>query len=71
MRVQHFSREAVSWQLLRHPNVVPFLGILRSSSPDDPLYLVSIWMEHGRLTQFIVDNPEEDPLSYVGTFHTS
>jgi serine/threonine protein kinase len=62
---QRLSEELLVWQLVLHPHLVPSLGVLRPSDPEDSIYLVSVWMENGRLTDFINDNPSEDPLIYV------
>jgi serine/threonine protein kinase len=62
---QRFNREALVWRLLRHEHIVPFLGILRSADPADPVYLVSEWMELKRLTEYLGRRPSEDPLLYA------
>jgi serine/threonine protein kinase len=62
---QVWRKEAIVWQLLRHPHIVPFLGILRQESS---LQLVSTWMAHGQLTQYIKAHPEESPLRFVRSF---
>ncbi|KAK1230558.1 hypothetical protein PQX77_006358 [Marasmius sp. AFHP31] len=43
--------EAVLWKQLRHPNVLPFLGVFLDTSGRP--CLVSPWMENGNLTQYI------------------
>jgi hypothetical protein len=42
------------WRQLRHPNVLLFVGLNQELFPQDPLpSLLSPWMEHGRLEDFI------------------
>ncbi|KAJ8077351.1 Rho guanine nucleotide exchange factor [Marasmius tenuissimus] len=43
--------EAVLWKQLKHPNVLPFLGIFLDTSRRP--CLVSPWMENGNLTRYI------------------
>ena len=43
--------EAVLWKQLKHPNVLPFLGVFLDTS-ERPC-LVSPWMENGNLTRYV------------------
>ena len=52
--------EAVVWKRLRHPNVVPFLGVATVS-----LQLVSKWMPNGTLTDYVSTNPHVDRIGLV------
>ena len=47
---QRFCREGVAWKHLRHPNILPLLGV---SLNEHRFALVSEWMEHGNINQFI------------------
>ncbi|KAF8150312.1 kinase-like domain-containing protein, partial [Mycena galopus ATCC 62051] len=47
-----FCREALLWRDLRHPNILPFLGIDRDSFPSS-LCIVSPWMEHGTVLSYL------------------
>jgi serine/threonine protein kinase len=47
---QRFCREVVAWKHLRHPNVLPLLGVTVS---DRRFAMVSRWMEHGNINEFI------------------
>ncbi|KAJ7875387.1 kinase-like domain-containing protein [Mycena olivaceomarginata] len=47
-----FCREALVWKDLHHPNILPFLGIDRDSFPSS-LCMVSPWMEHGTITNYL------------------
>ncbi|KAJ7828484.1 kinase-like domain-containing protein [Mycena olivaceomarginata] len=48
--LKQFGREALIWQQLSHPNVLPFLGLY---TLDGRLCLVSPWMENGHLQQYL------------------
>ncbi|KAJ7619423.1 kinase-like domain-containing protein [Roridomyces roridus] len=48
-------REALVWKDLRHPNILKFIGIDRDSFPDS-LCLVSPWMEHGTVLNYLKDH---------------
>ena len=54
-----FCEEAVVWKRLRHPNVVPLLGVVM------PLQLVSMWMPNGTLGDFVSAKPNVDRISLV------
>ncbi|KAF7331196.1 Kinase-like protein [Mycena sanguinolenta] len=45
-------REALVWRALRHPHILPFLGIDAESFPSS-LCLVSPWMEHGTVINYL------------------
>ena len=59
-KLQSFFREAVMWGRLRHPNIVPFIGITT-----DPLQIVSEWMPNGTLTEFVEKNPDVNRIGLV------
>ena len=48
------------WRHLKHPNVVPLLGVTV-----DPPLLVSDWMCGGDLTEYITNHPDADKPSLV------
>ncbi|KIJ23202.1 hypothetical protein M422DRAFT_196216 [Sphaerobolus stellatus SS14] len=51
---QRMRHEALIWHELRHPNVVPFYGILRMGGKSQVEFsLVSKWMENGILTDYL------------------
>ncbi|KAL0565482.1 hypothetical protein V5O48_016545 [Marasmius crinis-equi] len=54
-----YLREAILWRQLRHPNVLPFLGIYRLEDGHQ-VCLISPWMEDGNLVKFLKDAPPED-----------
>jgi len=47
---QRFCREGVAWKHLRHPNILPLLGV---SLNEHRFALVSEWMENGNINEFI------------------
>ena len=49
--LQRFCREAVAWRHLRHPNILPLLGVTLN---EHRFALVSEWMENGNINEFIV-----------------
>nr|GAT45693.1 kinase-like protein [Mycena chlorophos] len=52
---QRFCREALLWQRLRHPYVLPFVGIDSESFPSF-LCMVSPWMKHGTIIRHLAEN---------------
>ena len=47
--LQRFCREGVAWRHLRHPNILPLLGVTVS---EHRFALVSEWMENGNINEF-------------------
>jgi len=45
-----FCKEVVTWKTLRHPNVLPLLGVTMSGTQ---FAMVSEWMPNGNINQFI------------------
>ena len=52
------------WKRLKHPNIVPLLGITVS-----PFQLVSDWMSGGDLPEYLEKHPDADRIGLVG-FHS-
>ncbi|KAJ6553397.1 kinase-like domain-containing protein, partial [Mycena capillaripes] len=53
-----FSKEAVIWRQLSHPNLLPFLGIFyQEISTRRRLCLVSPWMGNGNIYNYLGSNP--------------
>jgi len=52
-----FSREALIWRQLSHPNVLPFYGIHHWMGNCSRICLVSPWMENGNVVQFLEKFP--------------
>jgi serine/threonine protein kinase len=51
---QRFCREGVAWKHLRHPNILPLLGVTIS---EHRFSMVSEWMDNGNINQFIEKYP--------------
>jgi hypothetical protein len=60
-------KEAMWWRYLRHPRVVPFLGVVAPEPDADRMRLVSQWMPNGTITAFLVKNHRESRIKYVRT----
>ncbi|KAG6809628.1 hypothetical protein H0H92_015483 [Tricholoma furcatifolium] len=48
-----FSKEAILWGQLRHPNILPFYGIFRVK---ERLSMVAPWMENGDVSKYLKNN---------------
>ncbi|KAF9644753.1 kinase-like protein [Thelephora ganbajun] len=55
-----FCREAVIWKRLKHPNILPLLGVTTS-----PLQLISDWIPGGNLQEYIKKHPDTDRLQLL------
>jgi serine/threonine protein kinase len=65
---QAFCREALSWRQLRHPHIVPFLG-LDADSHAPYLCMVSPCMVGGNVLQYVKNHkPNVDVIGLVGIF---
>jgi len=58
--LQSFSKEAVIWRRLRHPNIIPFIGVTT-----DPLQIISEWTPNRTLTESVQANPGMNRISLV------
>ncbi|KAL0061676.1 Rho guanine nucleotide exchange factor [Marasmius tenuissimus] len=56
---KEYLREAIFWRQMKHPNILPFLGIYRLESTQQ-LCLISPWMNKGNLVQFLKASKRED-----------
>ncbi|KAJ7224795.1 kinase-like domain-containing protein [Mycena rebaudengoi] len=54
-----FCREALIWQDLKHPYILPMLGIDRESFPSS-LCMVSPWMENGTVLNYLEEHGRKD-----------
>ncbi|KDQ56134.1 hypothetical protein JAAARDRAFT_321639 [Jaapia argillacea MUCL 33604] len=52
---KQFCRESLLWQMLEHPNILPFLGIDKETSQPH-LCMVLPWMENGHILQYLKKN---------------
>ncbi|PBK82474.1 kinase-like protein [Armillaria gallica] len=62
--LRDFYQEALTWKQLRHPNVLPFLGV--SKDLFTPRYcLISPWMMNGNIMSYLEIHPDHDRLTSV------
>ncbi|KAF9257430.1 kinase-like protein [Marasmius fiardii PR-910] len=57
--LKEYMSEAIVWQQLKHPNLLPFMGMYYLDKAREQLCLVSPWMERGNLVRFLKDTPSE------------
>ena len=63
--LQDFCQETLVWRQLRHPNILPFLGV--SEELFAPSYcLISPWMINGNIMSYLEAHPDHDRLKSVG-----
>jgi len=62
---QNFCKEVVGWKTLRHPNVLPLLGV---TTTNDRLVTISEWMANGNITEYLRMNTNADRLELVCFF---
>ncbi|KAF9789485.1 kinase-like domain-containing protein [Thelephora terrestris] len=57
-----FCKEVVTWKSLRHPNILPLLGVNM-----DGLHfsMVSEWMKNGNIDEFLTENPGANRLGLL------
>ncbi|KAH0586823.1 hypothetical protein H2248_005670 [Termitomyces sp. 'cryptogamus'] len=60
-----FSREAVIWAQLSHPNILPFYGIYFLSDPRKSFCLVSPWISRGNVLEFLTEEPNAHRLRLI------
>ncbi|KAF5349990.1 hypothetical protein D9756_009165 [Leucocoprinus leucothites] len=60
-----FAKEAIVWNQLSHPNVLPFYGIYHLEESIGRVCLVSPWMEEGNVCDYLKRNPEAPRLPLV------
>ncbi|KAF9448603.1 kinase-like protein [Macrolepiota fuliginosa MF-IS2] len=53
-----FTREAIVWKQLNHPNLLPFYGIYQLDDRNGRVCLVSPWMENGNISEYLKVNPD-------------
>ena len=50
VNLQRFCKEFVPWKALRHPNVLPLLGVIMTETK---FAMVSDWMPNGSINEFV------------------
>ncbi|KAF9256325.1 kinase-like protein [Marasmius fiardii PR-910] len=58
-----YLQEAIVWRQMKHPNVLPFLGIYHLENQQ--ICLISPWMEKGNLVQYVRSTPRESIEHYT------
>ena len=53
----------MTWKSLRHPNVLPLVGVTMS---EGQLAMVSDWMVNGNINDFVKAHPDANRLELVG-----
>ena len=51
------------WKTLRHPNVLPLMGVMMSETQ---FAMVSDWMGNGNINDYVKAHPEANRLKLVG-----
>lgn len=54
----------MSWKALRHPNVLPLLGVIMAETE---FAMVSEWMSNGNINQFVKENCDANRFGLVGS----
>ncbi|KAF5345799.1 hypothetical protein D9756_010860 [Leucocoprinus leucothites] len=54
---QSFAKEAILWGHLQHPNIVPFYGVYYVNTLRRQICLVSPWMHHGNVVEYLKRHP--------------
>ena len=52
----------VTWKTLRHPNVLPLIGVAMTGAE---FAMVSEWMVNGNINDFVKANPDANRLELV------
>ena len=60
---QGFCREVVAWKHLRHPNILPLIGVTFGESH---FAMVSEWMGNGNVNEFVRKDPDANRTALVG-----
>ena len=57
-----FCKEVVTWNTLRHPNVLPLIG---ATMAEAQFAMISEWMANGNISEFVKTHPDADRLGLV------
>jgi len=60
--LSRFCQEGVAWKHLRHPNILPLLGV---TVGEHRFAMVSTWMENGNINEFIENNPRANRIALL------
>ena len=61
---QRFCKEFVPWKALRHPNVLPLLGVTMTETE---FAMVSEWMSNGNINQFVTEHQDANRFELVSS----
>jgi len=61
--LQRFCREGVAWKHLRHPNILPLIGVTVNNQR---FAMVSAWMENGNINEFVGKDRHVNRIELVG-----
>jgi len=61
---QGFYKEFVTWKALNHPNVLPLLGVMVT---ENRFAMVSEWMIHGNINQFVTAHRDANRFELVSS----
>ena len=53
----------MTWKFLRHPNVLPLIGVMVS---ENQFAMISDWMANGNINDFMKAHPDANRLELVG-----
>ena len=59
---QRFCSEVVLWKRFKHPNLLQLVGVKKSPSA---MMMISKWMEHGTIIDFVIACPGTNRLKLV------
>jgi serine/threonine protein kinase len=54
--LRKFAKEALVWHYLRHPNIVPLLGVDGTTFPGLTMAMVSPWMRQGSVLNYMTEH---------------
>lgn len=60
---QGFCREVVAWKHLRHPNILPLLGV---TVAENRFVMISEWMDNGNINEFVRKEFDANRTALVG-----
>ena len=64
MTMQRFCKEFVLWNALRHPNVLPLIGVIMTGTE---LTMVSEWMPNGNINLFVKERQDVNRFELVSS----
>ena len=66
--MQGFCKEFVMWKALRHPNVLPLMGVIMSETQFE---MVSEWMPNSNINQFVKARQDANRFELVSFYAVS